>query len=71
MSNLAYEDQMGDEDGEAAALRSVRPIPRISIQAFCETEAVASPIERAGQDRRMLKTHLNVHMGGISTALEF
>ncbi|MCO5063680.1 MAG: AAA family ATPase [Rhizobiaceae bacterium] len=71
MSNLALEEHIGDEDGDSAALRSVRPIPRISIQAFCETEAVASPIERAGQDRRMMKTHLKVHMGGISTALEF
>lgn len=71
MSNLAFEDHTGDEGSDMAALRSVRPIPRISIQAFCETEAVASPIERAGQDRRMMKTHLKVHMGGMATALEF
>lgn len=71
MSNLAFEDHTGEEGSDMAALRSVRPIPRISIQAFCETEAVASPIERAGQDRRMMKTHLKVHMGGMATALEF
>lgn len=71
MSNLAYDDHIGEDEGDAATLRSVRPIPRISIQAFCETEAVASAVERAGLDRRMMKTHLKVHMGGIATALEF
>jgi len=71
MSNLAFDDHSSEEDGEAAALRTVRPVPRISIQAFCETEAVATAVERAGQDRRMLKTHLKVHMGGLSTALDF
>nr|WP_245514864.1 CpaE family protein [Jiella endophytica] len=48
----------------------VRPIPRISIQAFCETEAVAAPIQKAGSDRRMAKAHLKVQMGGIKAATE-
>lgn len=69
MTNLAYDDQ--PEPNEAAAMRELRPVPRISIQAFCETESIASPIERAGEDRRMAKTHLKVHMGGIETAIEF
>src|SRR5690606_886285 len=59
------------ETAEIAALQELRPVPRISIQAFCETESIASPIERAGEDRRMAKAHLKVHMGGIDTALEF
>ena len=49
----------------------MHPIPPIAIQAFCETEDVARAIERAGKDRRMLRTHLRVHMGGIETATEF
>ncbi|WP_244486914.1 CpaE family protein [Aurantimonas sp. Leaf443] len=49
---------------------TVRPIPRISVQAFCESEGVAEPIERCGQDRRMAKAHLRVHMGGIRAAAE-
>ena len=52
-------------------MQALRPVPRISIQAFCETESVANPIERAGDDRRMSKAHLKVHMGGIATAIEF
>ena len=58
-------------DGEASpAMDAVRPIPRISIQAFCESEGVAKPIERAGEDRRMAKAHVRVHMGGIRAATE-
>src|SRR5690606_28782171 len=74
MSNLAYDEAPSGEpasDSEIAAMAELRPVPRISIQAFCETEAVAGAIERAGGDRRMAKTHLKVHMGGIATAVEF
>jgi len=74
MNNLAYEtDQDEASEGVAAelAMRALRPVPRISIQAFCETESVAHPIERAAEDRRMAKAHLKVHMGGIATAVEF
>ena len=74
MSNLAYDDRTDAEEAAArdvAAMQALRPIPRISIQAFCETDGVAGPIERAGEDRRMAKAHLKVHMGGIPTAIEF
>jgi len=72
MSNLAYETQaLPDRGDDFGAMEALRPLPRISIQAFCETEGVARPIERAGEDRRMAKTHLKVHMGGLETAVEF
>ncbi|WP_195164381.1 AAA family ATPase [Mesorhizobium sp. NBSH29] len=74
MSNLAYEPGTGDQEWsntDIAQMSALRPIPRISIQAFCETESVANPIERAGEDRRMSKAHLKVHMGGLATAIEF
>ena len=74
MSSLAYDtakDEQPASQADVQAIQDVRPIPRISIQAFCETEAVAVPIERAGKDRRMEKSHLKVHMGGIPTAVEF
>lgn len=75
MGNLAYEDsaadQAGGNQGEADSLAALRPIPRISVQAFCETEGVAKPIERAAEDRRMAKAHLKVLMGGIPAAVEF
>jgi pilus assembly protein CpaE len=48
----------------------IAPVPRISIQAFCETQATASAINRAAMDRRMSKTHLKVNMGGAGAAME-
>jgi pilus assembly protein CpaE len=74
MSNLAYEPALAGEEPsqqEIAAMNALRPVPRISIQAFCESEGVSGPIERAAEDRRMSKAHLKVHMGGIETAIEF
>jgi pilus assembly protein CpaE len=74
MSNLAYDtslDGVETSHQDISAMQALRPIPRISIQAFCETEGVAGPIERAGEDRRMARAHLKVHMGGIATAVEF
>ncbi len=46
-----------------------RPIPRISIQAFCDDLRVAEAVEHAGLDRRLAKAHLSVHMGGIAAAI--
>ncbi|WP_292559947.1 CpaE family protein [Mesorhizobium sp.] len=74
MSNLAYDTpaETGDlSQQDIAAMQALRPVPRISIQAFCETEGVARPVERAAEDRRMAKAHLKVHMGGVPTAIEF
>ncbi|KFB08397.1 AAA family ATPase [Nitratireductor basaltis] len=73
MSDLAYETDPQDTITAAtdATLKSLRPVPRISIQAFCETEAVGNPIERASEDRRMAKAHVKVHQGGVPTAVEF
>lgn len=72
MTNLAFDTLPdGDAQPDIAALNALRPVPRISIQAFCETEGVAGPIEQAAQDRRMAKAHLKVYMGGIQTAIDF
>lgn len=73
MNNLAY-DSLAEGEPTAApdlvAIKAIRPVPRISIQAFCETEGVSQAIARAGEDRRMAKTHLGTHMGGAATAIE-
>jgi len=74
MTNLAYDHAIEAERADQhdmAAMQALRPIPRISVQAFCESEGVSAPVQRAGEDRRMSKAHLKVHMGGISTAIDF
>jgi pilus assembly protein CpaE len=48
-----------------------RPVPRISIHAFCENPETGAVIQRAGQDRRLAKAHLTVHMGGVFGAVEY
>ncbi|MGY2047231.1 AAA family ATPase [Methylobacterium sp. JK268] len=52
------------------AERVIAPVPRITIQAFCETSEVAAVIEQAAEDRRMQKAHLKVQMGGAPAATE-
>ena len=47
-----------------------RPVPRITIAAFCESPENGAVIQRAAQDRRLVKTHVAVHMGGVDTATE-
>ena len=42
-----------------------RPIPRISIQAFCEQPVTAQVVQAVSEDRRLAKAHMGVHMGGI------
>ena len=54
---------------EGMADVQIAPIPRVSIQAFCETQPTASAINRAAMDRRMSKAHVKVNMGGANAAL--
>ena len=49
-----------DFDSHAA----IAPVPRISIQAFCESPDTAAIMQEAIADRRMDKAHVKVHMGG-------
>jgi pilus assembly protein CpaE len=48
----------------------IAPVPRISMQAFCETPEVAHVIQQAISDRRMEKAHVKVNMGGAPAAIE-
>ncbi len=53
-------------DAEVAV--RARPIPRISIQAFCDDPQTAERVQFAAEDRRLAKAHVSVHMGGIAAA---
>jgi pilus assembly protein CpaE len=54
----------------AARDEHIAPAPRVSIQAFCETVETAAAIQAAGEDRRLGKAHLKIHMGGVTAATE-
>ena len=55
---------------DADAGSFVSPVPRISMQAFCEVAETAAIINEAVSDRRLDKAHVKVHMGGGPAALE-
>jgi pilus assembly protein CpaE len=50
--------------------RHIAAVPRVSIQAFCETADLAGSMQAAIGDRRMAKAHVKVQMGGLIAALE-
>ncbi len=76
MTRTATSPQMSPDDLEIEnpeagepSLNHIRPIPRISIQAFCETNATAGSIQTASEDRRLSKAHVSIHMGGVAAAV--
>ena len=77
MTDLAFGDQQPADDESESAKQTVkdasdiRPVPRISIQAFCESQELADAVNQAAADRRMSRAHVKVHSGGVSAATEF
>src|SRR5579863_1410663 len=59
-----------DDDQAFGAAAHERPVPRISIHAFCEFPDTGASLQRAGADRRLSKAHLTVQLGGINAAVE-
>ena len=78
---LPNEDFEGHSDLEAFAqefsekspeeLADIRPLPRISMHAFCESPQLLSTIEAVASDRRMSRVHVKAVSGGIRAATEF
>jgi pilus assembly protein CpaE len=56
--------ELGDGD------EYIAPTPRVSLQAFCETAETAAAAQAAAEDRRMIKAHVRIQMGGIAAATE-
>jgi pilus assembly protein CpaE len=73
-SHATLPDSFGEDDEPVGDFgqddADHRPVPRISIHAFCETPAVTSILEQAAIDRRLSKAHLTMHMGGLSKAVD-
>lgn len=75
MSPVEYEIRRQDTASSPAEdvlrpgdLESLRPLPRISIHAFCQSESMQRVMERLGSDRRMNKVSLRVTNGEIDAA---
>ena len=48
----------------------IAALPRVAIQAFCETQEISAAMQAATADRRMDKAHLKVQMGGAAAAAD-
>ncbi|EGE61538.1 UNVERIFIED_ORG: pilus assembly protein CpaE [Rhizobium esperanzae] len=74
MSAIEYEIKNPSELRHAeeavrmADLEAMRPLPRISVHAFCESETLQNVMERCANDRRMAKVSLRITSGGIAAA---
>lgn len=60
-----------EADVDLGQMSDVRSIPRITIQAFCETDTVRQTLEMAASDRRMARAHVSVNTGGIVGAVDY
>ena len=71
VTEAASRELATSDDGRQEAMPAdrARPIPRISIQAFCEEPYTAEAVQVAADDRRLSKAHVSVHMGGIEAAV--
>ncbi len=58
------------EPQSLAADDHIAPVPRVSVQAFCEAEQTSAAIQAASQDRRLGKAHITIKMGGMARAIE-
>ena len=68
--NQVEEFHIIDPSHDGATHAQITPVPRVSIQAFCETPRMAELIQGATVDRHMQKAHVKHHMGGAAAAVE-
>ncbi|MGX1790329.1 AAA family ATPase [Bosea sp. NPDC055332] len=57
-------------DAEVGSEEIIAPLPRITLQAFCETQDVAGAMQAVAADRRMDKVQARIQMGGPAAAVE-
>src|SRR5271167_517168 len=56
--------------GTDLAVVQINPVPRITIQAFCESVEASAVVAEAAADRRMAKAQVKQNTGGAAAALE-
>jgi pilus assembly protein CpaE len=69
--DYTFKNDAADEAVDAirpAELEAMRPLPRISVHAFCESEAMLRTMERCAQDRRLAKVSLKISSASIAAA---
>lgn len=61
---LPQVDDNAPEGGE-------KPLPQISIHAFCDRQETAGVINQTTHDWRMRRTNVKIYMGGLRAAIEY
>ncbi|AGA65274.1 Type II/IV secretion system ATPase TadZ/CpaE, Flp pilus assembly [Liberibacter crescens BT-1] len=74
MSSIEYEIRNKTssnlrENAQVENIENMRPLPRISIHAFCETETLYNVIEKSKVDRRMARVNVKVTRGSTEAAI--
>ena len=59
-----------DQSRLGAEAPAIPPLPRITVQGFCETPEIADLMNEALADRRMSRAHGKVSLGGAVAAVE-
>src|SRR5271163_3438559 len=62
--------EQGSSQAAFGAQPHERPVPRISIHAFCEFPDTGAALQRAASDRRLSKAHVVVELGGLQAAID-
>jgi pilus assembly protein CpaE len=70
MSQAMAIGKTGNGEGSFGAAPHERPVPRISISAFCEFPDTGAALQRAATDRRLAKAHIDVQLGGVQAAID-
>ncbi|MQB44571.1 CpaE family protein [Rhizobium sp. ICMP 5592] len=72
MSAIDYDIRPTTADAEDAPgtgdIENMRPLPRISVHAFCESEQLHQVMDRCANDRRMSKVNLRITGGSTAAA---
>lgn len=70
MASATPEQEVTNAAQSFGAQPHERPVPRISIHAFCEFPDTGGVLQRAAGDRRLSKAHVTVQLGGLQGALD-
>ena len=70
-ASIASDTDYATAEDDAPTENDHRPVPRINIHAFCETEALSALVQQSAADRRLAKAHVTIQMGGASKAADY
>ncbi|HLY07435.1 MAG TPA: pilus assembly protein CpaE [Rhizomicrobium sp.] len=70
MSQALAVGKPGNGEEPFGAAPHERPVPRISIAAYCEFPDTGAALQRAAADRRLSKAHVDVQLGGMDAAVQ-